>query len=178
MKFSDIKPFTKSGTYEVDIPLNYLERTLQSYIEDWGLEMNPDFQRGNVWTREQQIAYVEFFFRGGKTSRVIYFNCPEFGDKKSDSDMDNMVLVDGLQRLTALTKFLRNEIPIFGHYLREFEDAEYLGRAGLMVKFNINSLQYRKEVLQWYVDMNTGGTVHSDEEIKRVQRLIDKENSL
>lgn len=65
MKFSDIKPFTKSGTYEVDIPLNYLERTLQSYIEDWGLEMNPDFQRGNVWTREQQIAYVEFFFRGG-----------------------------------------------------------------------------------------------------------------
>lgn len=29
-----------------------------------------------------------------------------------------------------------------------------------------------------YVDMNTGGTVHSDEEIKRVQRLIDKENSL
>ena len=101
MKFSDIKPFTREGTYEIDVPLDHLEDTLKSYVEDWGLEMNPDFQRGNVWSREQQIAYVEFFFRGGRTSRVIYFNCPKFGNETSDCDMNNMVLVDGLQRLTA-----------------------------------------------------------------------------
>ena len=175
MKFSDIKQFTKSGTYEVDIPLNYLERTLKSYTEDWGLEMNPDFQRGNVWTEEQQIAYLEFFFRGGKTARVIYFNCPDFGQRESDSDMPNMILVDGLQRLTAFLRFLRNEIPIFGNYCNDFEDVNYLGRSGLMIKFNINDLQYRREVLQWYLDMNTGGTVHSKEEIQKVRQLLEEE---
>jgi hypothetical protein len=44
-----------------------------------------------------------------------------------------------------------------------------------MIKFNINDLQYRREVLQWYLDMNTGGTVHSKEEIQRVKHLLEKE---
>ncbi|MFR5263759.1 hypothetical protein [Clostridium sp.] len=78
MKFSDIEQFTKSGDYEVSIRLNHLEKTLKEYDEDYGLELNPDFQRGHVWSEEQQRAYVEFFIKGGKTARIIYFNCPSF----------------------------------------------------------------------------------------------------
>ena len=73
MKFSDIEQFTKSGDYEVNIRLNHLEKTLKEYDEDYGLELNPDFQRGHVWSEEQQRAYVEFFIKGGKTARIIYF---------------------------------------------------------------------------------------------------------
>jgi hypothetical protein len=84
-----------------------------------------------------------------------------------------MVLVDGLQRLTALIRFLNNEIPIFGNYFKDFEDNP---RDSLtMIRFNINDLQTKAEVLQWYLDMNTGGTVHSDEEIQRVKELLEKE---
>ena len=81
-----------------------------------------------------------------------------------------MFCVDGLQRLTAMLAFLHNEIPIFGYYLKDFEDKPKL----LMgLKFNVNNLQTKKEMLQWYVDMNTGGTVHSTEEIERVKKLIE-----
>lgn len=106
MRFSDIPQFTRSGTYEVDIPLLHLRRVISNYKEDYGLQMNPDFQRGNVWTEEQQIKYLEFYFKGGKTARVIYFNCPVFGRETERCDIPNMVLVDGLQRLTALMRFL------------------------------------------------------------------------
>lgn len=34
-----------------------------------------------------------------------------------------------------------------------------------------------KVVLQWYLDMNTGGTVHSEEEIARVRNLLEQEQS-
>ena len=32
-----------------------------------GLQFNPDFQRGHVWTEGQQIAFMEFLLKGGKT---------------------------------------------------------------------------------------------------------------
>jgi Protein of unknown function DUF262. len=175
MKFSDIKPFTKDGDYEVNIGLKYLESALKDYEKDYGLELNPDFQRGAVWTEEQQIAYVEFFLRDGKTARIIYFNCPSFyrNVKKQDSPM---VCVDGLQRLTALRKFLNNELKAFGSYLNDFEDKDIMLRKISQLRFNINNLQTRKEVLQWYLDFNTGGTVHNQEEIDRVKKLLEEEN--
>lgn len=175
MKFTDIPQFTSAGNYQIDVPLGFIKKTLEDYKNVYGLEMNPDFQRGNVWTEKQQIAFVEYFFKGGKSANVIYFNHPDFGrGMREDSDLPNMVLVDGLQRLTAITKFLDNEIPIFGgHYYKNFEDKPR--DLKYMLKFNINDLQYRREVLKWYIDMNSGGTVHSEEEIKRVQALLDKE---
>ena len=40
---------------------------------------------------------------------------------------------------------------------------------------NINELKTRKEVLKWYIEMNEGGTPHTEEEIKRVKRLLESE---
>ncbi len=175
MRFADIEKFTDPGNYMTDVSVKYLPRAIEDYKEDFGLEMNPDFQRGNVWTREQQIAFLEFFFRGGASANVIYFNHPDFGRGAApDSDMDHMVLVDGLQRLTAFLGFMNNEIPIFdGNYYKDFTDV--LRGTEYNVKFCVNNLQYRRDVLKWYIEMNTGGTVHSKTEIARVQKLLDRE---
>lgn len=84
-----------------------------------------------------------------------------------------MVLVDGLQRLTAFIKFLNNEIPIFGTYYKDFEDRPRMSND--MLKFNVNDLQTRAEVLRWYIEMNSGGVVHSDKEIERVKEMLRQE---
>ena len=41
------------------------------------------------------------------------------------------------------------------------------------IKLNVNDLKTEREVLQWYVDMNAGGTPHTTEEIDRVKKLIN-----
>lgn len=174
MKFTDIRQFTRQGSYQVDIPIDYLPKTLDGYKKHDNLQMNPDFQRGNVWTEEQQIKYLEFFFRGGKSANIIYFNCPSYGRVTDECNYPDMVLVDGLQRLTAFIRFLNNEIPIFGTYYKDFED---MPRMSYMLKFNVNDLQTRAEVLRWYIEMNSGGVVHSDEEIERVKELLRQEEN-
>lgn len=175
MKYEDvIVRLKEKGQYEINVSLKYLERTIQDYKNDYKLELNPDFQRGHVWTKEQQIAYVEFLLRGGVTANTIYFNCPYFDDFRSDLYNMDMVCVDGLQRLTALRKFINNEIPVFGYYLKEFEDYEILLRV-TGIRININNLKTKKDVLEWYIDFNSGGTVHSQEEIKRVQQMLEDE---
>jgi hypothetical protein len=38
------------------------EGWLDRYVA-MGLQLNPEFQRGNVWTEEQQIKYIEYRLR-------------------------------------------------------------------------------------------------------------------
>ena len=40
--------------------------------------------------------------------------------------------------------------------------------------FHVNDLKTKKEVLQWYIEMNTGGTPHSQEEILRVKNMLNE----
>ena len=168
-RFKDIPQFTSDGCYQVNYPLTSLVKYIEEEIRDAGLQLNPEFQRGHVWTEEQQIAYIEFILRGGKPARTIYFNMPGWNGSIPSTQYDDFVCVDGLQRITAVLKFMNNEIKIFGSYYKEFEDHIPLNAELL---FNVNNLQTEKEVLQWYVDMNSGGTPHTSDEIARVKKMI------
>lgn len=144
MKFKDIPKFTRAGSYQVNMPLNYFVK----------------------WVKENQI---EFLLRGGKSGKVVYFNCPLWSLGSRDCDF---VCVDGLQRTTAIMRFIDNEIPAFGVYYKDFEDNLPME---IDIIVNINELKTRKEVLKWYIEMNEGGTPHTEEEIERVKRLMESE---
>lgn len=170
MRFDEIPKFTDCGSYAIDLGWKEIEGWLVDCAKGEDLDLDPDFQRGHVWSESQQIRYVEFALRGGYSANDIYFNCP--GWSMCQSERTPIVLVDGKQRLEAVRRFMRGEIRAFGRYLHEFE-----GRLPLHLRFrvHVNSLQSRAEVLQWYIDLNAGGVVHSDEEINRVRVLLSLE---
>lgn len=173
-KFSDIPQFTSNGSYQVNYPLVSLVRYIEEEVEEMGLQLNPEFQRGHVWTEEQQIAWIEYHLRGGKSGNTIYLNNPfwkSISTPKAGTYMD-YVCVDGLQRITAAQKFIHNEIKVFGSYFDEYEDKMRLVNNTLIL--NVNDLKTEREVLQWYIDMNAGGTPHTTEEIERVKKMILK----
>jgi hypothetical protein len=174
MKFSDIPKFTKDAAYKVNISWGYLEDWLKQQASDCPLDLSPEYQRDHVWTEQQQIRYVEYILRGGKTGREIHFNCPNwmnFG-KKPNKWYTTIELVDGKQRLHAVLRFLRDEISVFGHKYSEFEGPLRLSGPDFII--HVNNLQTPKEVLQWYVDMNAGGTVHTEAEINKVRKMIEE----
>lgn len=168
VSFRDIPQFTKTPDYNPFIPLEHLSKKVKQEIEEYGLQLNPDFQRGHVWTEEQQIRYIEYLLRGGKSGRDIYFNHPGW----MKSWKGDYVCVDGLQRLTAILKFTNNEIKAFGLYCNEFEGKIPFG---LGVVWHVNDLKTKKEVLTWYLEMNSGGTPHSEKELDRVRKMITDE---
>lgn len=171
MKLKDIQPFTRWGSYRINVPWSMLEFHLNSYDKDYGLDLDPDFQRAHVWTEEQQIRYIEFKLREGKSGSEILFNCPGFNRQDLSQ---TMVLVDGKQRLEAVRRFVADEIPAFGLLLSEYEEGELYPFKPDFI-FYINDLETRAEMLQWYLDINAGGVVHSDEEIEKVRKLLAQE---
>lgn len=170
MKWSEIPKFTKVGNYQVSTSLRYLLDWIDEHVEEMNLLLNPNFQRGHVWSKEQQIAYVEYLLKGGTSGRVFYFNHPGWmEDWENHEGYHDFVCVDGLQMLTALTRFLKNEIRAFGCLYREFE-----GKlpSNIGIEINVNNLQIEREVLNWYLEMNSGGTPHTQEELDRVRKLV------
>lgn len=98
-KFKDIPAFTRDGSWQCDFDFKYLLEFIDEHIKEYGLQLNPDFQRGHVWTEKQQIAWLEFFLRGGKTGRILYFNCPWWQGKKTKENIMILYVWMGFKEL-------------------------------------------------------------------------------
>lgn len=173
-RFADIPQFTRPGGYFINVPWGSVERTLVDFDNGFGVDLDPDFQRGHVWTEPQQIRYVEFVLRGGRSGRDVLFNQSGWNNH-SESRGEPCVLVDGKQRLEAVRRFMKDEIPAFGTLRSGYVDT--LSMTGPQFVFTVNDLKTRAEVLQWYLDLNDGGVVHAPEEISRVRQMLTEETS-
>lgn len=176
MNWQDIPQFPNIH-YRVDVPWMFVERNLDTFVNEHGLDLNPDFQRGHVWTEQQQIDYVEFMLRQPQSGREIFFNHRGW----MTSFEGDFVLVDGLQRITAARKFLNNELPAYGHLLKDIggfknKRDQVVIPSDVSFSFQIAKLKTRADVLRWYLDFNSGGTPHAKEEIDRVRELLNKES--
>lgn len=171
MRYRDIPQFTRHAGYHVNMFWDYLPGKIAEFQQQDGLTMEPEFQRAHVWTEEQSRRYVEYVLRGGLSGKAIFFNHPGWNSRYEGQ----MVIVDGKQRLMAVLAFVGNQYPIFdGYYCRDFTD-----RMPMNANFDvyINDLQTNREVLQWYLDLNTGHIAHTADEIEKVRRMLEAEQS-
>lgn len=179
MKFSDLLAPIQDGDYQVDVSLEFLTEYFNSLSEAYNVQLNPDFQRGHVWTKRQQQQYIKNFLRNTRTNRLVYFNCIDFSHYEPselvDLDPKDFLCVDGLQRLTALLAFRNNELDIDGYFYRDFEDTPRImvGR----IHVNINTLRSKKELLEWYLLLNETGVPHSQAELARIKDMIQELDS-
>jgi hypothetical protein len=171
-----VKPL-ENPRYEVDFSWRYLSKALADFEKDYGMELIPDFQRGHVWTADQQRLYIENTMRGvvSTAGMVIQFNCRNWHETRQAKDTDlpeGLMCIDGLQRLTAVREYIAGNVKPFGMAVDEWDGTTWdVHRVQFRLKFAIYDFQYRSDVLDHYLALNAGGTPHSAEEIERVRGL-------
>lgn len=154
-----------------------LRRIPDGLLEVYGVDMNPDYQRGHRWTLRQRREYLGFLLQGGQTLPIVV-NMPE-GLSSPTTEM-----VDGKQRITSICKWLDGEFTALTYDGREIhvDDLKEDRSSWILLNTNI-TLRVgfveltRAKVLDYYLRLNAGGTVHTKEEIERVHRLLEKETS-
>lgn len=162
MKFRDIPKFP-FASYHVNVSWKYFTEWIGDKNDDsLTCDMEPFYQRDYIWTTEQKIAYVEYQLKGGFSGRDIFWNCPTWMNFKKTGNI--IQLVDGKQRINAVTEFLNDKIPAFGIKYSEFEDKMHPLDPSFI--FHVNNLQTEREVVEWYVGMNTGGSIHTEKDLK------------
>lgn len=164
MRWEDIELFPQA-CYEIDVMWQYLERQIESEQKQ-GLDLDPDFQRAHVWTDAQRTAYLEYSFRGGEVGRSIICATSNW----QITPTPNYVLLDGKQRLESVRKFLRDEIEVFGCRFSTFR-----GNPRLMqfrFKWRVIECKTRADILRTYLNLNGGGTPHTEEDLAKVRSLL------
>lgn len=170
-------PQLPTNRYEVDVEWGLLLHCVAEHERVDGLDLLPVFQRGHVWTEAQQVAYVEAMLMGVEVSRTLIFNHYEweYGHGSPPYPKGTMAIIDGLQRLTAVSRFMRDEITAFGKRLSEFQGRLRFNNARF--KFRVLCLPDEAAVIRMYLALNAGGTPHTAEEIERVKALLKKETT-
>jgi hypothetical protein len=72
----------------------------QATQKEYGIDLNPPYQRDIVWNNEKQSAFINSVMRGIVPNPIIL-----------NSDNLTKICMDGKQRLTSLVRFKNNELP-------------------------------------------------------------------
>lgn len=162
---------------DIETTLGWLDEQAQN--NGGQLELMPDFQRGHVWDRPRQVAFMQAAIRG-TAPLEIRFNCPSWGGDVEETvvqglNASGIQCIDGLQRLTALRDFVAGRFKVFnGYSLQDLEGTPFsFRRTGMAWTLEMFTIATRADLLQFYLDLNTGGVVHAPEEICRVTGLLD-----
>ncbi|MYM92553.1 DUF262 domain-containing protein [Duganella vulcania] len=172
-----IKPL-RTATYEVDYDWSYFQQALDAYAKDYGgLDLNPDFQRGHVWTLQQKVHFIENVLRGvvSSSGSLVQFNCPNWDEYDYAGDLPRgMQCIDGLQRITAVLEFIKGEVRPFGLTVADLAGSAFAIKSRFRFRVAVHNFTRRADLLQHYLDLNAGGTPHSMDEIERVMHMRDE----
>jgi hypothetical protein len=87
--------------------------TLVSRLREGEIDLQPDFQRGDVWNMARRQRLVDTILRDWYIPPIHLISDPESGGE---------LVLDGQQRLLAIRSFFDNELPVDGHFDPEDPD--------------------------------------------------------
>lgn len=131
-----------------------------SDIRDWDhnqrLELRPDFQRNEVWSKAAQVMLIDTIIRGIPIPKIYIKSIITDGNTYR-------IVIDGQQRLTAILKFVKNNLRLKNPYVGEFQNK----------KFSELPDDIQKGILRYKIDINEIFNP-TDEEIRDLYSRVNK----
>lgn len=168
--FRDI-PEMPRARYAPHVDWDGIERQIDRFQKEHRANLDPEFQRGHVWTREQQIAYVEYRLMGGESAGEITFVTDAWDHLKREATF--MALLDGKQRLHAIRLFMNGTNPAFLRTIDAYGKNKLILRQ--YIHWRVIEVPNYADALGLYLQLNAGGTSHTRAEIDKVIALRAKE---
>lgn len=146
--------------------------SLRRAIESFGIDLDPPFQRGYVWTPAQQSLFVGHLLEGGNTNPVIL-------NTGADGTDLHTTLVDGKQRIAACNAFADGRIAATLYDGRTMHVAKFdeIDHRNCNTKVGLRFALVRltdAEVLEFYIRFNRGGTPHTEADVMIARAMLRK----
>jgi hypothetical protein len=142
-------------------------------IKEWPINLDPDFQRGHVWTQANQSAFIGFLLEGGHIPNCVVNSGP-LGNWPVGE------MVDGKQRATACMAWGAGEIPAMLVNGREIwvDDLDPRSQRKCRIDIGLTFSDVhlsRHDALRLYLKLNSCGVAHTAAELDRVRAMLEKE---
>lgn len=104
------------------LSLNAADRQIRelarSFRESFGLDLNPPYQRGRVWTEDQKVSLIRSWLTGTPTGVVIFNDRSTVEWKQAngydpvDRDEPMYACIDGQQRISTACEWFDDTIAV------------------------------------------------------------------
>lgn len=131
-----------------------------SDVRDWDnerkLELRPDFQRNEVWSRAAQVMLIDTILKDIPIPKVYI-------QSMMRSEKTYRVVIDGQQRLTAILAFINNKYKLNKPYIGQYSN----------MNFSALPEDVRNMILQYNIDINEIYDP-TDEEVRDLYARVNK----
>lgn len=146
-----------------------VESLLHRYFNNRGVDMNPTYQRGIVWTEEQRISLLDSVFSYLDIGKFVFVELPYV------TGGYHLEILDGKQKLATLVDFYSDKFTYNGYYYSQLPFEMKCVFKNLIV--SVGKMQDRDynldSVLKYFVKLNTSGTPMDKEHLNNIKKQIN-----
>jgi hypothetical protein len=170
-RFDMVKSLVPDCTYRVDFGMS----RIKEFIEQYEVDMDPAYQRDYVWDINQKQKFVGALLQNPNSIPIFWFNW------KSKRHTDGSEVVDGKQRMNALLEWGQGKFEAICPCEERFHVDQLDEISKRYVNYSCTCKMHFVclspiEVMRFYLALNSGGTIHSSEDLAKVRLAIVETN--
>lgn len=145
-------------------------RDLLSKYYYFGINLDPAYQKGLVWSEADKVHLIDSIFNGIEIGKFAFIHL-DFETGKPSYE-----ILDGKQRLTTIIEFIEDRFKYKGLCFSELSqsDKRYFEDYNITVGESRGQLT-EAEKMRYFLRLNIGGIPQSEEHLKKVAKLLEKE---
>lgn len=176
VNWTEVRPIESGDTdfaKNQNIKLYYNNSELHSLIHSYysfGIDMNPDYQRGYVWGQEDKELIIDSIFNNIDIGKFVLIHLSN--DEWSERGYSYEIL-DGKQRLNTIVEFYENRLQYNGKYFNELSRKDQrLFTNHTVAVANVDECD-KKTILKYFLMLNRTGKSMSNEHLEKIEQMLE-----
>lgn len=162
-----------------DIFFNYQQRDTRTLLYmcfgEYGFDLDPEYQRGHVWTEEQKVDLIDSIFKNVDIGKFTIIRRPWGDDPNKPKTQLLYEVLDGKQRITAMLDFYLGRLKYKGMYIHEMHPYDRNHFKNYRISYAETAPLTKEQKYRYFLKLNTTGTPVDPEHIKKVYSMWQKE---
>jgi hypothetical protein len=163
---------TPQFTVREDMRLQFHQSSISSFdttVYHFGIDLEPDYQRGLVWTMEDKVKLIDSIFKGVDIGKFVFIR------RDYSSDKHLYEILDGKQRLTTIMEFREDRFRYNGFLYSELHPFDQSHIDGYSISVADVSNPTKEQIYRYFLRLNTGGKPMDEAHLDKVKKLLHDE---
>ena len=156
-----------------DLRLGYSNSTIESLLRRnyvFGIDFDPDYQRGYVWDVKDKEMLLDSIFKNIDIGKFVLIH---ISDEEWHKRGLSYEILDGKQRLSTLIEFYENKLAYKGKYYNDLSGMDKRAFTEHQVAVAEVRETDKKTVLKYFLMLNRTGKSMDESHLLEVEKMLD-----
>ena len=164
-----------------DIRISYQQRDmmalLMKMVDRYGIDLEPEYQRGNVWTDLQKYSLIESIFKNIDIGKFTVIRRPWGTHPDIPMTPKLYEMLDGKQRLTAIFEYYTGKFMYQGRYFYQLHWRDQHHFKHYNISYAETEPLTNEQKYRYFLKLNTTGTPVDEKHIDKVTKMWENEKN-